>query len=105
MTTQETQVLELLLEGLTNKAIAARLGITEHGVRYHVKTLYGIHEARNSREFLARIFMKATRALLSTRRGSAKDGPDNPGEIPGDVNVAVGHVLAAKNDGTGKHGR
>lgn len=36
LTERERQVLELLADGLTNKAIALRLGISDHTVKFHV---------------------------------------------------------------------
>ena len=40
LTPCETQVLELLAQGLRNKEIAARLGISEETVRVHVKSTF-----------------------------------------------------------------
>jgi DNA-binding NarL/FixJ family response regulator len=40
LTPRETQVLELLAQGLRNKEIAARLGISEETVRVHVKSTF-----------------------------------------------------------------
>ncbi|MDE0450539.1 MAG: LuxR C-terminal-related transcriptional regulator [Gammaproteobacteria bacterium] len=39
-TYREIEVLQCLARGERNKEIARRLGITEHGVRYHLKNLY-----------------------------------------------------------------
>ncbi len=39
LTPREEQVLQLLREGLTNEAIATRLGISESGARYHVSEI------------------------------------------------------------------
>jgi len=38
-TARETEVLSLLAEGLSNKAIAARLGISEHTAKFHVNAI------------------------------------------------------------------
>jgi DNA-binding NarL/FixJ family response regulator len=39
LTARETEVLALLAEGLGNKAIAARLGISEHTAKFHVNAI------------------------------------------------------------------
>jgi len=40
LTSRETEVLALLAEGLGNKAIAARCGISEHTVKTHVEAVF-----------------------------------------------------------------
>jgi DNA-binding NarL/FixJ family response regulator len=40
LTPRELDVLSLLSEGLTNKAIAQRLGISEYTVKFHVNTIF-----------------------------------------------------------------
>lgn len=40
LTARETQVIALLLEGLTNKGIARRLGLSAETVKDHVKRIY-----------------------------------------------------------------
>jgi DNA-binding NarL/FixJ family response regulator len=41
LTPRETEVLQLLADGLTNKAIAQQLGISEHTVKFHVNAILG----------------------------------------------------------------
>lgn len=41
LTPREVQVLELLAEGLSNKGIAARLGISDQTVKVHVASIAG----------------------------------------------------------------
>jgi DNA-binding NarL/FixJ family response regulator len=40
LSTRETEVLRMLSEGLANKEIAYRLGISEHTVKFHVGSLF-----------------------------------------------------------------
>jgi len=47
LTTRELQVLNLLVEGLSNKAIAARLGISDQTVKFHVAAISGKLGAAN----------------------------------------------------------
>ena len=39
ITSRETDVLRMLAEGLVNKKIAARLGISEHTVKFHISSI------------------------------------------------------------------
>lgn len=41
LTPRESEVLQLLAEGLSNRAIAYRLGISEHTVKFHVNAILG----------------------------------------------------------------
>lgn len=41
LTPRETEVLKLMVEGLTNKAIAARLRISDHTVKFHIGAILG----------------------------------------------------------------
>jgi DNA-binding NarL/FixJ family response regulator len=41
LTTREHEVLQLVAEGLTNKAIAQELSISEHTVKFHINTIMG----------------------------------------------------------------
>jgi ATP/maltotriose-dependent transcriptional regulator MalT len=47
LTTREVAVLELLAQGLPNKSIAARLGISDHTVKFHVTSICGKLGASN----------------------------------------------------------
>ncbi|HEY7290630.1 MAG TPA: LuxR C-terminal-related transcriptional regulator [Vicinamibacterales bacterium] len=47
LTAREIQVLELLAEGLSNKTIAARLGISDQTVKFHVASISGKLGAAN----------------------------------------------------------
>jgi len=41
LTSRERDVLELLSEGMPNKAIASRLAISEHTVKFHLSSIFG----------------------------------------------------------------
>ncbi len=49
-TPRELEVLQLLAEGLSNKAIALELGISEHTVKFHVNALLGKLNAQSRTE-------------------------------------------------------
>jgi DNA-binding NarL/FixJ family response regulator len=59
LTARERQVLQALAEGLANKAIALRLGISEHTVKFHVGSLLDKLGAASRTEAVT----------LATRRG------------------------------------
>ena len=61
------QVLELLLTGLNNLAISARLNISENTVRYHVKHIYKVLGVHN-RAQLAKCVFTETRGNNCTER-------------------------------------
>ena len=54
LTTREVQVLELLAEGSPNKAIAARLGISDQTVKFHVSSISGKLGAANRTDAVRR---------------------------------------------------
>lgn len=58
LTPREREVLQLLAQGLTNKAIGQALGITEHTVKFHVNAIMGKVGAQSRTEAVIR----ATRA-------------------------------------------
>jgi DNA-binding NarL/FixJ family response regulator len=47
LTPRETQVLMLLADGLSNKAIAARLGVSDETVKFHLTSIFGKLGASN----------------------------------------------------------
>ena len=60
LTPREQEVLQLLAEGLPNKAIASQLNISEHTVKFHVNAIMGKLGAQSRTEAVTR----ATRAGL-----------------------------------------
>jgi len=54
LTPRERQVLQLLAEGLPNKAIAGRLGVSEHTVKFHVNAILGKLDVQSRTEAVVR---------------------------------------------------
>src|SRR4051812_32200512 len=54
LTARELEVLELLAEGLPNKSIAERLGISDQTVKFHVAAIIGKLGARNRTDAVRR---------------------------------------------------
>lgn len=63
LTAREMQVLELLAEGLPNKAIAAALGISDQTVKYYVSSLSGKLGAVNRTDAVRRAVRRGFIAL------------------------------------------
>jgi len=53
LTPRETEVLQLLAEGLTNRRIGERLAISEHTAKFHVNAILGKLDARSRGEAIA----------------------------------------------------
>src|ERR1044071_1255278 len=58
MTKREREVLDLLGEGLGNRGIAERLGISEHTVKFHLESIYGKLGATTRGEAIRRGFRR-----------------------------------------------
>ena len=54
LTPREQEVLQLLAEGLANRAIAQELGISEHTVKFHVNAIMGKLDAQSRTEAVVR---------------------------------------------------
>jgi DNA-binding NarL/FixJ family response regulator len=54
LTARELEVLELIAEGLTNKAIATRLGISDQTVKFHASQIQGKLGAANRTDAVRR---------------------------------------------------
>ena len=54
LTSRELEVLQLLADGLPNKAIATRLGISDQTVKFHVSSIYGKLGAANRTDAVRR---------------------------------------------------
>ena len=50
LTPREQDVLLLLAEGLPNKGVASRLGVSEHTVKFHVNSIMGKLNAQSRTE-------------------------------------------------------
>ena len=62
LSAREHQVLELVADGLSNKLIAERLGVSEHTAKFHVRSLLDKLGADTRADAVARA---ARRGLLS----------------------------------------
>ena len=58
LTARELDVLAALGEGLGNRAIAARLGISEHTVKFHLAAIYGKLGATSRADAVRRAFRR-----------------------------------------------
>jgi DNA-binding NarL/FixJ family response regulator len=63
LTGRETQVLELMAEGLPNKAIAVELGISDQTVKFHVSSISGKLGAANRTDAVRRAVRRGLIAL------------------------------------------
>jgi len=63
LTGREVEVLELLAEGLSNKAIAARLSISDQTVKFHVASICGKLNAANRTDAVRRAARRGLIAL------------------------------------------
>ena len=63
LTPREIQVVELLAQGLPNKAIAARLGISDQTVKFHVSSICGKLGAINRTDAVRRAVRRGLIAL------------------------------------------
>ena len=63
LTPRELEVLELLAQGLPNKAIAARLRISDQTVKFHVSTVCGKLGASNRTDAVRRAVRRGLIAL------------------------------------------
>jgi DNA-binding NarL/FixJ family response regulator len=63
LTPREIEVLELLAEGLPNKAIAARLGISDQTVKFHVSSISGKLRAANRTDAVRKAVRRGLIAL------------------------------------------
>ena len=63
MTGRERDVLALLGEGLSNRAIAERLGISDHTVKFHLASIYEKLHATTRAEAVRRAFQRGLLAL------------------------------------------
>lgn len=63
LTSREVEVLELLAEGLSNKAIAGRLGISDQTVKFHVAAICGKLGAANRTDAVRRAIRRGLVSL------------------------------------------
>lgn len=63
LTPREVEVLELVAEGLPNKAVAARLGISDQTVKFHLTSITGKLGAMNRTDAVRRAVRRGLIAL------------------------------------------
>ena len=63
LTPRELEVLDLLVEGLSNKAIATRLGISDQTVKFHVAAICGKLGAANRTDAVRRAIRRGIVAI------------------------------------------
>jgi DNA-binding NarL/FixJ family response regulator len=63
LTPRESEILELLAEGLSNKGIAGRLGISDQTVKFHVAAICGKLGAANRTDAVRRAIGRGLIAL------------------------------------------
>jgi DNA-binding NarL/FixJ family response regulator len=63
LTTREQQVLTLMAEGLANKEISGRLGISTHTVKFHISSILGKLNAASRTEAVS-IGVKSGRLVI-----------------------------------------
>jgi DNA-binding NarL/FixJ family response regulator len=63
LTAREIEVLELLTEGLSNKSIAQRLGISDQTVKFHVASICGKLGASNRTDAVRRALRRGLISL------------------------------------------
>jgi len=88
LTPRETEVLAAIADGLSNKAVAHRLGISQHTVKFHVESLF--------RKLGAVTRADAVRKGLRQRLFEILTG------IPNSKREAAFRLAAATNSGVGK---
>jgi two-component system, NarL family, nitrate/nitrite response regulator NarL len=64
LTPRETEVLELLADGLSNRAIAQQLGISAHTVKFHVDALLDKLSARSRTQVVVKAVRQGLLALV-----------------------------------------
>jgi DNA-binding NarL/FixJ family response regulator len=62
LTHRETEIVDLLSRGASNKEIAAALEISENTVKYHLSRIYDKMEVRSRTELLSGTFLKNVRS-------------------------------------------
>jgi DNA-binding CsgD family transcriptional regulator len=70
LTSRELEVLEMAAQGLTNDAMAQRLSLSVHGVKFHLSSIYRKLGVSNRTEAVAQ--------LLTSMRAPAEHAPVEP---------------------------
>lgn len=71
LTPREAEVLELISQGLTNGAIAARLSVSVHTVKFHLGSIYRKMDVSNRTEATS-VYVRRSRAEPITRASAGR---------------------------------
>ena len=114
LTPRETETLEMLSEGLSNKQIAARLNISEHTAKFHVNSVLGkLNAATRTEAVIARASQRIVKSLnpsesefaLEAAGGALADEVGDFAQQTGDVHRLDKHrVLSPGKIWTGGFG-
>lgn len=58
LTSREKQVLSLLMQGLSNKDIGAKMFIEDVSVKYHLTILYRKYNVRSRSQLICKLYQK-----------------------------------------------
>lgn len=75
LTPQEGQIVDLLIQGLSNRQIADRLYLSEHTIEWHLRHAYDKIGVRTRTQLLARLFQELYLPTISPVADTATIAP------------------------------